>query len=242
MRNTIRKSALLIASILVGYLICINFNLDGIETSSQLNTKDYQNLQEKKNNLVKQVSSLKENNDAIQIKIEKYSTDDKKSGKVLLDMSTQLMDYGMVSGLNETRGKGIEIVINDGENSSFDSEYEAKLKILHDFDMENIINAMKVSGAEAISINGHRISASTAVRCHQAFLEFEDGPLEPAPFIISAIGNPESLKTSLFQEGSYLSKLKIRGLSVEEELKDDIIMKAATVKKVNFATQYTNKK
>lgn len=157
-------------------------------------------------------------------------------------MKNQLLDYGMVSGLYEVQGKGIEIVVKDGKISSFDSEYQAHSKILHDVDMENIINAMKVSGAVAISINNHRIAASTAVQCHQAFLEFEDGTLEAEPFKITAIGNPESLKTSLFQEGSYLSKLKIRGLYVETNLKDDIIMEGAKVKDLKFAEQYTNKK
>lgn len=241
MEKILRKFVIFFAALLLGYLISIsfNFNYNSIAVTVHLDTSAYKKAQVQKNNLLKQVISLKTQNEEYQTKIDNYTLDDKNNERVINDLSSQLNDYGLVSGSKAVCGPGIKITIDDGLVSSFDTEYQAKAKLLHDFDMENILNALRISGAEAISINTHRISAMTSIQCHQAFLQFEDGTLEHAPFTIYAIGNPDKLNKSLHQDSSYLNILQTRGLSIDFETQDRITMSATAPKYLQFVQPYS---
>lgn len=64
--------------------------------------------------------------------------------------------------------------------------------MVHDEDLRRIINEMKNSGAEAISINDQRIVATTAIVCSGAVATVNGVKLN-SPFEIKAIGNKASL-------------------------------------------------
>ena len=93
MKNKSAKIALFIGTLIVGILIAINFNFDGI-ASKQLTAKEYQDAIEERTQLYKQISLLQKSNREFQEKIDKYKNDDKMNGKVLEDMRNQLGDYG----------------------------------------------------------------------------------------------------------------------------------------------------
>ena len=99
MKNKSAKIALFIGTLIVGILIAINFNFDGI-ASKQLTAKEYQDAIEERTQLYKQISLLQKSNREFQEKIDKYKNDDKMNGKVVEDRRNQLGDYGMVTGLN----------------------------------------------------------------------------------------------------------------------------------------------
>ena len=148
----------------------------------------------------------------------------------------------MLTGFNEVSGEGIVIIVNDGIfDNEMDSEQDLRRKTLHDADMFAILNELKSVGAQAISINEHRISPLSALTCKYAFLEFEDGDMVAAPFNIYAIGDPEVMKSQLLEDGSYLRRLQIRGLSVELEVKENIIMKASNNSEIKYAKEYIKK-
>lgn len=217
------------ASIIVGLLIAFNMNFNGIIGSSiQLSAKDYKDAINEKSDLYKEISNLKKRNGEMQGTINQYKYDDKKQDNVLDSMKSQLKDYGMITGLRAVRGSGILLKINDGNiNTSKDTEFEAKSKIFHDNDMALVLNDLRKAGAEAISINNHRVIPSTGVICNWAFLGFEDDSTEYAPFYIYAIGDPDVLKTALLEDGSHIRELMVRQLSVQIEKKDNIVMPAA---------------
>lgn len=242
MKNKRAKIVVFISTIIVGFLIAGNFSFEGFDSSFQLNAKEYQNAIETKNNLLKDIGSLKSNNQEMKEKIDKYNNHDVDYGKILSDMKAQVHDYGMLTGLNEVSGTGVVITINDAIiNNTYDSQQEMINKTLHDFDMFSLLNELKSAGAEAIAINDHRISPLTALTCKYAFLEFEDGDMVSAPFNIYAIGDSETMKTLLSQDGSYFKRLKIRGLSVKLQVKDNITLKAANISEMKYAEEYIKK-
>ncbi|MDS0527307.1 DUF881 domain-containing protein [Clostridium sp. SHJSY1] len=242
MKNERAKIVVFISTIIVGFLIAGNFSFEGFDSSFQLNAKEYQNAIETKNNLLKEIGSLKSNNKEVKEKIDKYNNHDIDYDKILNDMKDEVRDYGMLTGLNEVTGPGVVITVNDAIiNNTYDSQEEMLNKTLHDFDMFSLLNELKSAGAEAISINNHRISPLTALTCKYAFLEFEDGDMVSAPFNIYAIGDQESMKTLISQDGSYFKRLKIRGLSVKLQVKDNITLKAANISEMKYAEEYIKK-
>lgn len=218
-----------IAAIFLGMLISFNVNFNKIiERNLSLSAKQYKDAINEKSDLYKEVESLKENNIKTQETINKYKYDDKKQDKILDSMKLQLKDYGMITGLSEVQGSGLLIKINDGNiNLNKDTDFETKSKIFHDNDMALVLNDLRKAGAEAISINNHRVIPWTGVICNWAFLGFGDDSIEYAPFYIYAIGDPEVMKTSLLEEGSHIRELMIRQLSVDIEEKKNIVMPAA---------------
>lgn len=218
-----------IAAIILGVLISMNFNFQRIQSYSQLNSAEYQNAVEERANLYKDIGNLKEDNIQKKYKIDKYSNNYKKDDKILEDMKAQISDYEMLIGLNTVEGSGIILKIKDGNTNAIeDNSDEIRNKLLHDSDMELVLNELKAAGAEAISVNKHRILPWTGVICSWAFIGFDDGGMEYAPFNIYVIGDPEKLKAALLEDGSHVKQLMFRKLYVNIEKIDKITMPPTT--------------
>lgn len=239
MKNIKTKIVVFISTILVGFLIATNYNIEGSSSTLSLNTKEYQNAVETKNNLTKQVASLRQINSETQVKVNEYNNSDTDNVKILEDMRMQVADYGGLTGINEVKGPGLVITINDGSiNEKEDDRSTMLKKYLHDADMAFVLNEVRYAGAQAIAINNYRISPLTGVNCYGPYLIFEDKTVEYAPFNVYVIGNPETLKASLFEQGSFLNQLLIRGLSVEVAIKDEITMPASNIGNMEYAKEY----
>lgn len=234
------KTLVLLGTIIIGFLIVINFNKAGSSSSKQLSASEYKIIQEEKNKLISQISSLADENKELEEKIDMYNNT-ASSEEVVQLMKEQLQDYGMISGLNEVKGPGLVIKINDGKYSSSDPQYYKWSKIFHDTDAENLLYQIRAAGAEAISINDHRIISTSAVKCKWAFIVFEDGDEEYPTFNFYCIGDPDALEVELTKEGGYLNKLFIRGLDITIEKKEEIILKAGNIFELNYANEYKRK-
>lgn len=218
-----------IATIILGTLISMNFNFERIRSYSQLNSAEYQNAVEERAGLYKEIGNLKEDTLEKKSKISKYTSNYRKDDKILDDMKAQISDYEMFIGLNKVEGPGIVLTIKDGKTNPLEeSTDEIDNKLLHYYDMELILNELRLAGAEAISVNNHRVVPWTGVVCSWAFMGFDDGGMEYAPFNIYVIGDPEKLKAALLEDGSHVKELIFRKLYVNIEKKDKITMPPTT--------------
>lgn len=237
------KGMVLIATILVGYLIVINFNVKGVQVAFQLNASEYKNLLAEKNKLLSEVNSLAVDNREKANKIKSYDIGGDNHERIIQDMKNQLADYGMLSGLNEVKGPGVIIRVNDGEiDHQLDSDYIKQNKIFHDKDLQILLNEIRLSGAEAISINNRRLTSYTGAKCHWAFILFEDGTDVYPIFNFYVIGDPKTLEAALMADGGHLQRLRARGLDISLQKKDKIILNAVDIRDFNFAEEYVNKK
>ncbi|EHI99588.1 protein of unknown function DUF881 [Clostridium sp. DL-VIII] len=218
-----------IATIILGALISMNFNFQRGQTYNQLNSTEYLNAVEERAALYREVGDLKEDNSEKMNKIRNYEENDTKNDKILEDMKAQIGDYETLMGLTKAEGSGIILTINDGNTNVIeDNSDEIHDKLLHDYDMALVLNELRAAGAEAISVNNHRIVPWSGVICNWAFIGFEDGSMEYAPFNIYAIGDPEKLKAALLEDGSHVKQLIFRKLYVNIEESDKIIMPPTT--------------
>lgn len=229
MKNSKDFFFVFIAAIILGVLISMNFNFKGIQSYSQLNATEYQNAVEERASLYRDIGNLQEDNNEKKDKIRKYVQNDTKNDKILDDMKAQISDYETFIGLKNVEGPGIILKINDGTTNALEEDTdEINNKLLHDNDMALVLNELRVAGAEAISVNNHRIVPWSGVICNWAFLGFDDGGMEYAPFNIYAIGDPEKLKAALLEDGSHVKQLMFRKLYVDIRVVDKIIMPPTT--------------
>ncbi|NFE58785.1 DUF881 domain-containing protein [Clostridium botulinum] len=231
-----------LTTLILGISISTNINLGEIQSFVELNVKQYKDAIEERANLYKEIGNLKENNNEIKDKINDYMKEDEKNDKILEDMKAQILDYELFVGSSQVEGPGIVLKINDASiNLEQDSQFEVADKIFHDNDMALVLNELRKAGAEAISVNNHRVIPWTGVICNWAFIGFDDNTMESAPFSIYAIGDPEKLKTALLEDGSHVKELIIRNLYVEIEEKDKItLLPSRATNEIEFMKRYEN--
>jgi len=157
---------------------------------------------------------------------------------------------GILAGAVEVHGPGVKLVVDDAQEADQGGDGDARETSgfsdtgrVRDRDMQRVVNGLWESGAEAISINGQRLTALSAIRAAGDAILVDNKPLVP-PYTVLAVGDGERLSTA-FQnsgDGQYLDALRknfhIRtGISVE----DDIRLPAAPSVIVRTAQPSTEK-
>lgn len=84
---------------------------------------------------------------------------------------------------------------------------------LTDIDLLLLVNELRAAGAEAIAINGQRITAQTEIRSAAGYILINDSQSN-APFIIQAIGTPSTLAGALTLSGGLFDQSQQEGLSM----------------------------
>lgn len=108
-----------------------------------------------------------------------------------------LANAQFLAGLTDVKGPGVVVTLNDSQKPSVAMPPGfAPPNIIHDTDIAAVVNELKASGAEAISVNGQRIIAVSPIRCVGPTIMVNFTPQAP-PFIIKAIGDPKTLKTGI---------------------------------------------
>lgn len=107
-------------------------------------------------------------------------------------IKAQLSDVEVLSGAVAVTGPGITIIVDDAE------QLDTKESLVIDQDLRQLVNGLWASGAEAVAINGHRITTRTAIRNAGAAITVDYSSLT-RPYKIEAIGDPKTLPASFAQ-------------------------------------------
>lgn len=114
------------------------------------------------------------------------------------------------------RGPGAEVVLDDAPVPLGQPPAGLTLDdyIVHQQDLQGVVNALWAGGAEAMSINGQRVTALTSIRCVGNTLLLGSRVYSP-PYRIRAIGNPVRLRVATYNDPTvqlYLDYSKAIGL------------------------------
>ncbi|MGW6575250.1 DUF881 domain-containing protein [Streptomyces sp. NPDC054945] len=151
----------------------------------------------------------------------------------------------LLAGATEVRGPGIKLVVDDAKGASSggggkprESSGFSDTGRLRDRDMQKIVNGLWQSGAEAISINGQRLTELSAIRAAGDAILVDNRPLVP-PYEVLAVGDKKRLGTN-FQDsadGQYLHVLQESyGIRSALTPADDLRLPAASSLTVRTAT------
>ncbi|MGW5045488.1 DUF881 domain-containing protein [Streptomyces griseoluteus] len=123
----------------------------------------------------------------------------------------------LLSGAVAVHGPGVKLVVNDAKEASSggdgtnprESAGFSDTGRVRDRDMQRVANGLWASGAEAVSINGQRLTALSAIRAAGDAILVDNRPLVP-PYTVLAVGDGQKLSTA-FQnsaDGLYLHALQ----------------------------------
>lgn len=145
----------------------------------------------------------------IEAKIAEYQQTKQSNEKTEKLVDTELEQVNMTLGKTDVEGEGIKVILRETESEEISN--------INSSDLLVIVNALKLAGAEAISINDERIiNMSDIVTINDTFVKI-NGQRILAPYVIKAIGNQTYLESALLGNGGYVDELKKIGQNVSIE-------------------------
>lgn len=139
-------------------------------------------------------------------------------------------DNKQAAGLTAVHGPAVSVSLDDAPHSASQLPAGAKIEdvVVHQQDVQAVVNALWSGGAEAVTIMGVRVVSTSAVRCVGNTLLLH-GQVYSPPFVITAIGDVETMSTSLDASPGVLafqSAAEDYGLGYETEKLQDVEMPA----------------
>ena len=130
---------------------------------------------------------------------------------------------GAAAGTTDVSGSGVRVVLDDAPKESNTGEYLPDDLVVHQQDLQAVVNALWHGGATAIQVMDQRLIATSAVRCVGNTLILQGRVYSP-PYAITAIGPKLELMAALADDPQlvvYRSWANLVGLGYQvEELLD----------------------
>ena len=191
------------------------------KTINQTDITSLENMREDElrteiSNFKQKVTETEEQLKETNLKIKEYEetiNTDKQASEIL---AKELEQQNNILGKNDVTGSGIVITLTDTRAQKITPE-----------DLRELLNGLKTAGAEAISINGHRIVYDSYVVDLGGTFISVNGKREVSPYIVKAIGNPTYLESELSKKQyGYIDTKLEEGKDIILERQDNILIDA----------------
>jgi uncharacterized protein YlxW (UPF0749 family) len=136
--------------------------------------------------------------------------------------ANRALRLGGVTGFRAVSGPGVRITVDDDPSGSLDG-------VVKDEDLALLVDGFWNAGAEAISINGQRLTARSAIRNSSVAIRINNRSLSP-PYVVSAIGDPDTLQADLLDSSGGLTFFDIAnqvGIGYDMDNVDQLSLPAA---------------
>jgi uncharacterized protein YlxW (UPF0749 family) len=105
------------------------------------------------------------------------------------------------AGFRAVHGPGITVQLDDAPKAQLNSALQAESAtadelVVHQQDIQAVVNTLWGAGAEAITIQGQRVISTTGIKCVGNTVVLHGVPYSP-PYVISAIGDQDDLLAGL---------------------------------------------
>lgn len=212
------KSLMFFIFLLLGILINLQFRSILGNPSSAVSAKDLTASLEiekaKGRELLDQLNNLEAEKDQL-LKNMGKGRDDPEINQLI-----QERDYeNFRAGLTAVRGNGIAVTLQDAEEPG---SMDIRDYIIHDSDINGILNELRINGAEAISINGERIIGTSKLVCAGPTI-FLNRSRYPPPYVIKAIGDPDILYEAIDKLPA-VAIARVYGIRIDVAKENDMVI------------------
>lgn len=199
-----RLLAILCAGALLGLLAAMqlkNVSLAGGVVSPDRSAaleKQMDELREQKAELAGRLASM-------QAELDGLKADQAQGEAALQDLGNSIAQARQDAGLTDVTGPGILLTINP---RTYEENGRTRIiKDITDTELLSLVNELYAAGAEAISINGHRLVAQSAIRLAGDHININHVATD-MPYEVKAIGDPQTLQTALELYGGVLESFE----------------------------------
>lgn len=183
------------------------------QTSVQSLAAELDQVRYEGNQLQEQLHAMEEEYEKI---LEQWVVND---NPMLNELLRERKEALLNSGFSDVKGPGVIVTLNDApaRNGIDPSEL-----IIHDMDIVEILNELRAAGAQALAINDERILATSKQFCAGPTILINQNRY-PVPYIIKAIGDPETLYTAL-EESEAVIIMRIYNIQVDIRKEQEIVI------------------
>lgn len=230
--TSLRAPALIVAAVVIGLLMGIAaMQLRGGDTTKQRT----------KNSLIERIERQQDVVDtraaeAGALRSEIAALDAETLRNVSEEQAEEVRRLALVVGAVPVRGPGFVVTVDDapaqedgGTNSDPRGDAASTDGNVYARDLQIISNSLWEAGAEALSINGQRLTTTSAIRFAGEAILVDYRPLK-RPYTITAIGDPGRLPAAFADGhgGTYLSTLKSSfGIRATTQVRKEVTIPAS---------------
>ena len=225
-KNNHRTSAyipiMLVAAVL-GFMLSVQFRAAS-GAANDISIDRAQELVLELRNINKEKDTLTKETDDLTNKLNQLKEGQTVSVKA---MESELSKVQMMAGLITVTGPGIELVLDkpDEDDTDENSLGLDLMMTIQDYYLVEAVNELWGIGAEAISINGQRIVATTEIRQAGSFININLNRVVP-PYQILAIGDSKEMMDALTISGGSQEYWRDLGIKVSIKPHNDLTLPA----------------
>lgn len=176
-----------------------------------------------------EVVDLSEDADGLRTEVEALTAANNESGSSVA-VAAQAEELAPVVGLGPITGPGVTVTLDDAGYTleTLPVGFSVDDVVVHQQDVQGVVNALWAGGAEGLMIQGQRIVGTSAIRCVGNTLYLQGRVYSP-PYTITAIGDPETMSTALVEDpvvSNYRGWAQELGLGYLVETSDVVEMPA----------------
>lgn len=149
-------------------------------------------------------SQLEDDVTALQRQVDRARVNGLRLTSIGREAAAGLDEVERAAGVTPVEGPGISVTVDDAElddsGPGGTSAENNELGRVLDRDLQLVVNGLWAAGAEAVSVNGQRLSSLSAIRNAGDAILVDFRPLSP-PYSVLAVGDPATLRTG-FLDGS----------------------------------------
>lgn len=219
-----------VALLVLGFLIAAQLAAEGPRV--RYTTQERTPLVQTAKDLQTEQDGLKARILELRAKIQTVETQGQGSAATVKDLNTQLQQARIAAGLIPLTGSGIVIQLDDSKEPVPPGGSQADY-LVGSRDIRVVVEELWNAGAEAISVNGERLTTSTAIIDVGSSVLVNSAYLTP-PYQVSALGAPD-LYQKLSASPAFVDFVRARGagygiqISVAEPQSVDIPAFVGTV-------------
>lgn len=221
---------------MLGFLLSYQFKILNRKDKELMDNYDNSDIMAEIDSLKKEKEELQKKNEAISQDLKKIEEAAVSKGDITNQMKKELDKTRMILGLEEVKGPGMILYVTPKSPllTANTTQYISEREIIH------ILNVLTFSGAEAISINGYRITPQTGIKNASNFIWIGNNErISPKDnIIIKAIGDPNNLIKGITFTGEMDYGVLSSYYDYKYEKKDEIIISKTTQ---NLVSSYMKK-
>ena len=210
-----------VAFLVLGFLLALQLKSVRLHTGVDATSASrLETLQQLYNDLANERDGLKDQLATAQKELADYRSA-AANGEENEALKSEVDYLSMVAGLTDVEGPGVMVILRDSTASNTTGDENDYL--IHDSDLLSVVNELRDAGAQALSLNGERILATSEIRCAGSVVLI-NGQRLAAPFVIYAIGDPTTLYNALTMRGGVVDVLSQWKIQVNVTMSEKLLI------------------
>lgn len=185
-----------VVCLLAGLLLATTHDVSG---GDEIRRSDAPRLVDLVRETQQSVDRLGAQRDALAAELESHHGGSPGAAAALAAITTRADRLAAEAGLTPLRGPGLVVTLNDAQRDAegrFPRDASPDDLVVHQQDIDAVLNALWSAGAEGIQMQDQRIIGTSAPRCVGNTLLLNGRTYSP-PYVITAIGDAQAMQAAL---------------------------------------------